>query len=263
MLLYRGDPFLGDIYDADQNVIGSGSYSTFTGKLALSYLLRQKLSLGLSVGMYHSSLPTSIDVRSQEVHSSSASGLGGLDLAVQYRLRDDIDLGLILRNFGYGAGLTWEMSQTSSAFSDYSLSVEEHFLPVIALGGRYEGQAAGKPLIVTCDLNGYLFDGELSLKRIFDGDVELLAHPQMVINGGAQWQGWEALCVRAGLRDITLNGELLRDRDGYLFRHTPSVTAGIGLDLSEKVTGLRMNYALATARLGAVPDQMLDFVLSF
>lgn len=246
-LLYRGDPFLDNLRDADEDLLEEGSYTTLTAKVGLAYIVTRKLSAGLSIGTYYQRLPTSYELRTGELVYSSATGIGGLDLAVRYEPLDQWVFAFAVR--GIIAGMDWEIAGPS----DLNAHVEDRFPPTFTLASEYTGSLAGKPLIWSCDLVAHLLDGKW----------KKLEHPELVIHNGFEWRRWETFWIRAGLRDLAINGELLEEGGEFLRRNGFAVTTGFGLDLSKQVDGLALNWAFATDKVWAGVETQLDVVLSF
>jgi hypothetical protein len=111
----------------------------------------------------------------------------------------------------------------------------------------------GKPFVWTCDINGYMFEG----------DFKLMDHPSVMFNNGFEWQKWPIFHIRAGIRDICLNGDILRNRSRYADEFTLAVSAGFHLDLSSVTKGLSMNYALSTDKIWAGVENVFDFMYLF
>jgi hypothetical protein len=126
-----------------------------------------------------------------------------------------------------------------------------NFPPTITLGSKVDVSLLQKPFIWTCDIVGYAFDG----------DFELLDHPLAVLNNGFEWQNWEMLHLRAGVRDVVLNGDIARKQSRYRDLFTFAVTAGFWLDLESVIPGLSLNYAFSTDKVWAGVENQLDFLL--
>jgi hypothetical protein len=246
-LLYRGDPFLRDLRDADEEPLEEGSYTTLTGKIGLAYLVNRTVSVGLSIGTFYQRLPTSYELRTGELVYSSATGIGGLDLAVRAEPLDRWVFAFALK--GLIAGMDWGIEGPEG----YNASIEDRFVPTFTIASEYTGTLAGKPLIWSCDL----------VTHIVDGHWKVLKQPEVVINNGVEWRRWEIFWIRAGLRDVAINGELAHSREGFLRRNGFAFTTGFGLDLSKQVEGLVMNWAFATDKVWAGVETQLDVVLSF
>ncbi|MBD3316097.1 MAG: hypothetical protein GF344_09940 [Chitinivibrionales bacterium] len=246
-LLYRGDPFLKNLRDADEDHLEDGDYTTFTVKIGLAYRVSRKLAVGLSIGTYYQRLPTSYELRNGELIYSSTTGIGGLDLAMRYEPFDKWVFAAALK--GIIAGMDWEIT----GHSELNAHVKDRFVPTLTFASEYHGKLVDKPFIWSCDLVTYLMDGAWSK----------LDHPEVVLNNGFEWRGWKTFWIRAGLRDIAINGELLKKRDDFLRRNGFAVTTGFGLDLSNQVDGLVLNWAFATDKVWAGVETQLDAVLSF
>jgi hypothetical protein len=243
-VLYRGDPFINDLYDENENKLPGTSYTTFTGKIGLSYYVSRKLSAGASIGIHYQRLPINYDEK--WVHTSATS-IGSFDFALSYKWNKNFTLGLVTRDFfslmtwnfdyGYGSGTT----------------IEDRPLPSITLASKYNAKLFKKPLIWTTDLKGYLFDGEF----------KKLDRPEAYLSTGAEWQNWKSFYLRAGLGEILINGDLQKDSEEYLREFPFKFTAGLSVDLSKHVKGLFVNYGMATDKTGAGIDQQLDVTYRF
>jgi len=244
MVLYRGDPFLNNLYDENEKPLDKGAFTSFTGKIALSYLVNRKLSAGLNIGLSYEKLPTSSNSDGSLAYSSS-SGIGSFDLAVAYKYSEKLSLSLVAANLG--SSMKWDIN------SDWSPVIEDKPVPSFTFGSRYEGSLAKRPLIWTMDLKAY----------IIDGDWNKIPNPQMVVYSGWEWQRWDSFYIRGGLGDLDINGTILRDAAEYFSDFPVRITAGFGLDLSRYKNGLRLNYGVSTDKLWAGIDQQLDVTLSF
>ncbi|NLE02744.1 MAG: hypothetical protein GX640_23000 [Fibrobacter sp.] len=243
-LMYRGDPFLNDLYDAQENPLPGAAYTTITGKIALSYYLSRKWSVGAGVSVLYKQLPTSYF--DGLYHFSKATSIGSVDLAVLYKPNENWIISAVIKSLG--ANLDWIVN-----VGEYGPLVNEKILPTFILGSWHQGKLLEKPFIWTLDLKGYLVDG--SFKR--------LEHPEGVINTGFEWRYWEMFYLRAGISEFLLNGELLRDRESYFSNFPFKVTAGFSFKMLKNRKGLSFNYGISTDKIGAGLDQQLDMRLGF
>lgn len=244
MVLYRGDPSLDNLYDENEKAIDKGAFTSFTGKIALSYLVNRKLSAGLNLGINYEKMPTSSN-SDGSLNYSSSTGIGSFDLAVTYKYSEKLLFSIVATNMG--SSLKWDIN------SDWSPVIEDKPIPSFTLGSRYEGTLAKRPLIWTTDLKAY----------IIDGDWKKIPNPQVVVFTGWEWRRWDSFYIRAGLGDIDVNGMILWDTDQYFSEFPARITAGFGLDLSHYKRGLRLNYGVSTDKLWAGIDQQMDVTLSF
>ena len=56
-MLYRGDPNLGNLYDANENLYPTSSYTTLTFMGSVSYIVTRKLSLGATFNVFYQGMP--------------------------------------------------------------------------------------------------------------------------------------------------------------------------------------------------------------
>ena len=247
MLLYRGDPFLNDLYDDQENKLENASYTTFTGKIALSYYISRSLSAGANIGIFYQRLPTMAN--GGKVEYSSATGIGAIDLALSYKISKKWSAALIVSNLG--ASMNWEINSGYSSL--VSPVIDDRPLPVFILGNRYEGKLLDKPFVWTMDIKGYIFDGEWNR----------LGRPEGVINTGWEWRYWEKFYIRAGIGDILINGDLVSETGSYKGNSPARITGGFMLDLSKYRKGMKFNYGISTDKVWAGVEQQLDITLTF
>jgi len=245
LMLYRGSPSLGTLYDLDERPLPSASYTTLTIKAAGSYYLSRRVSVGGSVNVLYQSLPLPLYGAGGGIHYASATSIGGFDFAAVYRPSDVWTLGAVVKNLG--ANMEWQMG-------DLAPLVVDKPIPSFTVGSRYADVLAGKPLVWNVDLAGYIFDGEW--KRLDLAEAFLFT--------GAEWRGWDNFYVRAGIGDVPINNLIFRDGEQYARKFGMRFTAGFSYDLSKRVRkGLWVNYAAATDKVGAGLDQQLDVTLAF
>jgi hypothetical protein len=247
VLLYRGDPFIDGLHDENENLLKSGSYTTLTLKTGLGFLATRTLSLGLSFGVYYQRLPTGY-LENASLEYSSATGIGGFDFSTRWKVSNDWTLAIALRNVA--AATDW---QISSETWSYNATINEKLLPEFVLASRLNGALGGSPLVWTCDVSGYYFDG----------DWKPLPHADAVIGTGVAWQRWKTFCLRAGLGDVAVNGSIVQNATDYFDTFSMRLTAGFGWDLALVRKGLSLNYAVASDKAWAGIDQALDVGYSF
>ncbi|HEX2958977.1 MAG TPA: hypothetical protein VHO70_19235 [Chitinispirillaceae bacterium] len=245
MILYRGDPFLNDLYDVNENPIEDASYTTITGKIAFSYYINRKMSAGLNINIHYQQIPTYID--GSDVGYSNCTNIGSVDLAWMYQINKLWTIAAVIKDLG--STMTWSVDLNN----ENSAQIEDRPLPSITLGSKYQSKLMGKPLLWTFDVKGFLFDG----------DLKALERPEGVLNTGLEWRNWEKFYLRAGIGDLLINGYLLDDRDSYFSNFPFRITAGFSLDMERFHKGIKLNYGVSTDKLWAGLDQQLDIQWMF
>jgi hypothetical protein len=243
LFLYRGDPFINDLYDENEKPIGNASYTSFTGKINLSYVVNRKLGAGININILHQQLPTSSN--DGDVDYSSATGIGAVDIGLEYKASDKLSLALTAKNLG--ASFTWETE------NGYYISSEDRPLPKLTIGAKYNGTLLKKPLLWRADLMGQLFDGEFNK----------LDRPQAQLCLGWEWQYWETFFVRAGLGDILFNGDMVKDSKIYRDESSMRISLGCAFDMSKYIKGMKVNYGVSTDKVWAGLDHQLDCIYTF
>jgi len=247
-VLYRGDPFLDDLHDAEENPLGGGAYTTLTIKTGLSYFINRKWSIGAAIAICYQSLPTAINA-DNTLENSTVTGIGGIDLACSWKPRPDLSLALLVRNLN--ASMDWEITTTGF---DMGTRATDRVLPEFVLAGRLQRSLYGKPFIWTSDLVGY----------VFDGDWDRLERAETVLNNGFEWQTWETFYLRAGIGDLSIDSKLFDDASEYFNRAALRISAGFALRFARVKRGeLWINYGAATDKAWAGIDQILDVSYSF
>jgi hypothetical protein len=240
--LYRGVPSLGTLYDPDEKPLPASSYTTLTFKTAVSYYMTRRLSLGASLNVLYQSLPVPLfgsDGRLLGIHYVSATSIGSFDFAGTYRISDVLAIGAVLKNLG--AKMEWQMG-------DWASMVVDRPLPSITLGSRLKGLLAQRPLVWTVDCIGYVFNGQ----------------NEAVLCTGAEWRRWNNFYVRAGIGDVAITGDIVRDGEQYSREFGMRFTAGFSYNLSRPLhKNVWINYSTATNRIWAGIDQQLDVTTSF
>jgi hypothetical protein len=263
--LYRGDPFIDNLYNAWEEKLQNGSFTTLTVKAGLSYLFTRRLSAGLSIGFFYQRLPTSYVGTS--LTYSDATAVSGFSFGTQYKLTDSLTLAFVLRDInplqilsGNPAGIemVWQVSssqeQGGAASGGFdSPTITETVLPAFVLASAFHGAMLQCPLLWTCDLNGYIVDGTFTK----------LDYMEAHLFTGFEWQRWKTFCIRAGVGDLVLNRDITADWKSYSENFSFKVTAGFGWDLAAVRKGLVLNYALSTDKVWAGIDQKLDIVYKF
>jgi hypothetical protein len=247
LLLYRGDPFINDLYDENENLLEKASYTTITGKISVSYYFSRKFSAGLNIGIHYQHMPTGLDENNKWVYSS-ATGIGAFDIGTTYKLNDKFTLALIAKDFF--ALMNWT---TQGDMNGMGGIVEDRPLPSFTLASKYADTLAQKPLIWTADLEGYLFDGA------WKG----LTYPEAYLSTGVEWRYWKTFFIRAGLGDILINHDIIRHTSDYFSDFPCKISLGFSLDLSKYTRGMFINYGIATDKTWAGVDQQLDMTIGF
>jgi hypothetical protein len=248
LVLYRGDPFLDNLYNDDYDnpqKLDDASYTTFTGKISLNYFISRKLSAGLNIGIHYQRLPTSIGDDAKWVYSST-TGIGAIDLAAAYKLGDKLTFGLVIRDMF--ALMTWELADES-----YSPTITDRPLPSFTIAGSFADSILQKPFRWNTDLKGYLLDGEWNQ----------LERPEAYLSSGIELQNWKSFYLRLGLGDILLNGDIFKDSDSYFSEFFCKITGGFSVDFSNIRKGMVLNYGFATDKTWAGMDHQLDLTFSF
>jgi hypothetical protein len=266
LCLYRGDPFINNLYSIDETKLPNAAFTTLTVKAALSYLVTRRLSAGLSIGVFYQNIPTSYNEdgagAQTSLNYSDATSLSGFSLAVHYRATDSLTLAFVVRNVdvlqvlsGKPAGINFQW-QLSQANTDYLPPQTDMILPAFVLGSTLRHHLLSRPLLWSLDIDGYLVDGT------FTKLDQMEAH----VHTGIEWQRWQTFRIRAGLDDIVFNRSMVSaPKDGIDYWHDFSlrVTAGFGWDVVSLGRGLTLNYSVATDKVWAGIDQMLDVVYKF
>lgn len=246
-VLYRGIPFIKGLVDEQEYPLDDCAYETFSLKIGCSYLIRRKLSAGFNISILYQSLPTSFEDDGNVIYSS-VTEIGGIDLGIRFVPTKKLSYGLVLKNIL--AEFQWE-------FTDKNFSpIYQDTLPAsITIGQGLKTSLLDKPFIWTCDIVGYLFNSKF----------RPLERNHIVINNGFEWQKWKMLFIRAGIRDIALNSDIIHDSGEYGDHFTLAISMGFLLDLSAALKGkdLKLNYGVSTDKVWAGLEQQLDFVFSF
>jgi hypothetical protein len=244
-VLYRGNPVLDNLYDADGNPLENGSFSTLTFKIGLAYLVSKNLTVGGNVSAFYLHMP--VGYEGNALIDKNAVDMGGFDIGARYEATEKLCFGLVVKNLG--AGITIN----STGDSDYDVPIDSKFPPVATLASRVTSSLKGKPFIWICDINGYLLSG----------DFKALDHPSAMLDNGFEWQCLPAFYARAGIGDICINGDMIRNTDRYRDEFTLGLTAGFFLDLSGVIKGLSINYALSSDKIWAGVENVCDFLYVF
>jgi hypothetical protein len=246
-VLYRGDSHIAGLVDINEEPLSDMSYTTITGKIGASYRISRKLAAGITVALFYQSLPSAYDEDKNPVYSSNMT-IGGFDIGVRYLLNKKLTYGLVLKNI---------LALNSWQYTGSGLNVLAYdTLPVtVTLGQSLSTTFLGKPFIWNSDIVGY----------VFNGYFRPLDHSHAVFNNGFEWQRFNALALRIGVRDIEVNRDLVVKSDEYFDYFSLAFSLGFMLDLSSALKGkkVKFNYALSNSKAGVGIDQQLDFVWQF
>ena len=253
-LVYRGDPFVNNLYDGyyqggevvEEFALKGAAWTAASMKIGAGYLVSRKLTLGGSVAVNYQSLPTTPDT-ARKIHNTTVTSIGALDVAVSYKMTQSLTLSASVKNLL--SRNSWQI-ETGDAFA---AAVEEVVPPVFGLASSHKTALLERELIWGADAAIYLIDGE----------GEYLGHPEMVLAAGARWKFTDAITLMAGLADVELSGGIIRKDSGYWDGFSPRVALGFSYGLSKWMQGAAFNYALTTDRIWVGVDQQFDITISF
>lgn len=245
MILYRGDPFLDNLYDDNENRLEHASFTSISTKIAISYIVSRKISAGFSIGILYEQLPS--DFVDGKVLYTSSTGIGSFDFAVSYKVMEELYISLVAKDIG--AKLNWSFE---SAYT-YNTPHEDQFLPSFILASSYTTRIKERKFIWNSEIKGY----------IFDGTFKKLDRPQGYFFTGCEWQYWNSFFIRAGIGEILINGDIVSDRSFYFKLFSPRITAGFSADMSRVYKGLKLEYGVSTDKIWAGIDQQLELTISF
>jgi hypothetical protein len=267
-VLYRGDPFIDNLYSIDEAKLPNAAFTTITAKVALSYLVTRRLSAGLSLGVFYQRIPTSYNENQTEtgaqtsLNYSDVTAISGFSLGMQYRATDSLTLALVARDVdplqllsGKPAGISLEW-QLSEANGDYPATETDMILPDFVLGALLRHHLFDRPLLWGIDIECFPVDGTFTKLNMMEAYVHT----------GFEWRRWQTFRLRAGLDDIVINRAMFSaPGDGYDYWRDFSlrITAGFGWDIVKVGKGLTVNYCVATDKVWAGVDQKLDIVYKF
>jgi hypothetical protein len=253
--LYRGDAALDNLYNENEDSLESGSYTTLTCKVGLSYLFTRKLSAGLALGYYYQRMPTSYNEAT--LRYSTASAIGGFDFAVRSQLTQkwagavifqNIDLLRVLSGQSASIEMNWEVGGES-----FNFAIAEKIAPGVVFASQLTSEIDHRPFLWACDLCTYAVDG----------DFTKLERMEARLNNGFEWRRWDAFFIRAGIGDFLLNRDLFSNSKDFWDKTSPRITLGFGAGLSKIQKGLWVDYGVATDRVWAGVDQRVDFSYAF
>jgi len=244
-MLYRGDPNLGDLYDANENLLPSASYTTLTFMGSVSYYATRRLSIGACFNVFYQSLPAyNGDVG---LTYTTATSTGSFDFAAQYRLIPGVwTLAAVLKNIG--TRLNWVAIDTNG------LDETDQYQPNLVLGSSLRTSLANRPLIWNLDCRISIYGD--STQSSDQGDVTL--------STGAEWREWDNFYVRAGIGEVTINSDLFNNRVLYANEFSPRYSVGFAYNLTNYLhKNTWFNYAASTDRIWEGLDQQFDVAISF
>lgn len=246
-MLYRGDPRLHELVDEQEYPLENGAYTTLSFKTGFSYLVKRNFSVGFNFSVYYQRLPTGFE-RDGDLIYSSVTAIGGFDLGIIYIPRKNLRYGLIIKNIM--ANFNWEFKQ-----EEFNPMFQDSIPATITLGQELKFTLMDKPFIWTYDIIGYFFNS----------NFKPIDHIHAVINNGFEWQKWDLFHIRAGIRDITLNRNLLKHKSTYKKHFSLAISLGFQVDLTKvlKEKNIVLNYGVANDKVGNGLDQQLDFIWGF
>jgi len=253
--VYRGDPFINDLYDGYyddkgnlgfENNLGGASMTAVSLNIGAGYIVSRKIAVGGSVAVNHQSLPAAFFHSS--IENSSITSIGGLDIMASYRASPALTLAggvknLMRRN-------SWHFNSYNN---DFSPIVDETVPPVFVLASSRKTSLFERELVWNVDAQSYFFDGE----------GKYLGHPEMVIATGARWKFSEELYLRAGIGELDISGGINRSTREYWETFSPRIALGFSYNVKKFKQGAFFNYAVTTDRVWAGVDQQFDLTVSF
>ena len=104
-LVYRGDPFVNNLYDGyyqggevvEEFALKGAAWTAASMKIGAGYLVSRKLTLGGSVAVNYQSLPTTPDT-ARKIHNTTVTSIGALDVAVSYKMTQSLTLSASVKN---------------------------------------------------------------------------------------------------------------------------------------------------------------------
>jgi hypothetical protein len=252
--LYRGDPFVGNLYDGYYNEGGdlveewplkTTAWTAVSLKIGAGYLVSRRLSVGGSVAVNYQSLPTTPDIDSS-LRKSTVTSIGALDIAATYKMTPNLTFSASVRNL---------MSRNSwhiESFDGFSPAVDEAVPPIFCFSSSHRLKLLERDFVWSADAAIYLIDGEGAY----------LGHPELVLAAGARWKFTGELTLKAGVADLEFSGGFFRGDDEYWNGAAPRIALGFSYGLWEW-KGVLFNYAIMTDRIWAGIDQQVDITISF
>ena len=245
-MLYRGDPNLGNLYDANENLLPSTSYTTLTFMGSVSYYATRRLSLGACFNVFYQSLPYLDEFGN--LSYNSATSTGSFDFAAQYRLiPGKWTIAAVFKNIG--TRMNWSLGDSLGGFVE-----TDQYQPNLVLGSSLRTSLANRLLI-------WNFDCRMS---IYGDSTQSSDQGDATLSTGAEWRGWDNFYVRAGIGEVTINSDLFNNRVLYANEFSPRYSIGFAYNLTNYLhKNTWFNYAASTDRIWEGLDQQFDVAISF
>ena len=249
--VYRGDPFLDELRDRNEELLPQASFSAIAVNAGFSYQISRKVAAGLAVEYLHEKMPAASTVEGTISYANSSPALG-INLGMAAMLSERWRIGLTLKHMLAKV----EMSVTDN--TGWLPSLEDTLLMPLTLGQTLRFTCIGHPLIWSTDI------GIAALRS----DFSRATHADAVVNNGFEWQPYEKFRIRLGVREIHLNRDLFRDSQTWGASFRPSITGGFGFDPVRPAgpkggRTLSINYGIGTDRVMHGVDQQLDLTVLF
>jgi len=245
---YRGDPSLDNLKTDNEADIEEASFTTLTTYLGGRLRLKRNISIGISGKFIYLNMPSDFNSRG-ELKYSNQFDLGGIDLGMSFDRSQKLKLGFNFKNlFGI---IHWKLKNYNS---DYTSQNNDTLSSPFTAGVRIKSTAGGHPFIWNPDISIYLINSFFSP----------LEHKFASINNGFIWKRWENFHILAGIENIILNYNLIKDQDSYKDEFHPVIRLGMYADLSSLIdTDLCIAYSISNDRVWAGVDQKLDLLFNF
>lgn len=248
-LVYRGDPFLNNLVDDQEDELPDASYTAFALKTGLSYRLNRKMSAGLAIVVLYQRLPTDFTTAGKLIYDSETL-LGGFDFAFRSVITKNSCVGVVWKNLF--SVFKWELHTSDAGLNPI---INDTLPAPLTIGHELKTTLMKKKVYWNCDISGY----------VVNGLFHRLDHSACVINNGIEWENWDNVSLRFGVRDIVVTRDMLTHRDSYWALFDCAVSTGVSIDLTallkNRVSAL--NYGLSTDKIGVGVEQQLDFQMTF
>ena len=250
--VYRGDAKIDNLHDAEDRLLPAARYAAYAVHAGASYQITRRIAAGAAVEYLYEQMPIGGSAEEGIVYASARPALG-LDLGMVANLSERWRLGLSIRHLMARV----EMSPEADA-AVMAQSLEDTLLMPITLGQRLRFTCLERPLTWHTDLG----------VSVLKSDFSRAARADAVVNNGVEWQLFEKLSLRMGLREIHVNRDLFRDSESYGASFHPVVSGGFGLVPVNVKVGkasriLTVNYGISNDRIRRGVDQQLDMQLVF
>jgi long-subunit fatty acid transport protein len=254
--VYRGDPFLDDLYDGyysggdvvEEYPLNSATWSAVSLKIGAGYLVSRRFTLGGSIAMNYQSLPT-FPNPDGSLHNSSVTSFGALDIAATYRMKPNLMFSAGIKNLLLSRN-SWNIYTGS-----FAPALDETIPPVLTLSSSHKLKISERDFVWNAEAAIYMFDG--------DGFYSYIGRPEMVVAAGVSYRFIDNLVLKAGIADLELNGDIYRDFESYRDGFSPRVAIGFSYHLLRIRHGLFLNYSITTDRIWAGGDQQIDVTVKF